>query len=131
MHGLPKPNNDVRPLAIGEEFLRLAARYCSDLDRASLPDVFDSIQFAFTPGGCERAIQTLQAAIETSHDHIALHIDSANAFNAVDRNQVLDSFFHCDGLSSTWRVAQFTYGAPSPLLVRDRGTVVDFYESVN
>ena len=133
MHGLPKPNNDVRPLAIGEEFLRLAARYCSDLDRANLPDVFDSIQFAFTPGGCERAVQTLQAAIETGHDHdhIALHIDSSNAFNAVDRNQVLHSFFGCDDLSSTWHVAQFTYGAPSPLLVRDRGTVVDFYESVN
>ena len=131
MHALPKPNGDVRPLAIGEEFLRLAARYCLDLERASLPDVFERVQLAFAPGGCERALQTVQAAVETNPDHVVLHIDSSNAFNAVDRGQVLGSVFNDDRLSSLWRVFRFTYGAPSPLLVRDRGCVVDYYPSTN
>ena len=131
MHGLPKPNDDIRPLAIGEEFLRLAARYCLDLCRGSLPDIFDSIQLAFSPGGCERALQTLQAAVETNPDHVVLHIDSSNAFNAVDRGQVLAAVYAESELSSTHRAFNFTYGAPSPLLVRDRGCVVDYYTSDN
>ena len=36
--------------------------------------------------------QTLQAAIETQDDFIVLHIDSTNAFNSVDRSQVLNDF---------------------------------------
>ena len=122
--GIPKPN-DIRPIAIGETFLKLAAKYALRLDSATIPGHFEPLQMSHSLGGVERAHQVIQAAIE-SHpdDHIAIHIDSTNAYNSANRAALLDSIYSDRNLSNTWRLFAFAYGHHSTLLVRDRGSVI-------
>jgi hypothetical protein len=116
------PNDDIRPIAIGEIFLKLSSCYCFRVDSASMPSHFEPIQLAVGfPGGAERAIQTIQAA---NSDFIAIHVDSTNAFNEADRCMILQSIYADANLSHVWRLFNFFYDSPSSLLVRDRGTVV-------
>ena len=96
LHGIPKPDrpNDLRPLAVGEFFLKVAAKYCLNLDKHELPGIFEPIQLATSPAGPERAIQTIQAHIEAHpEEHITLHIDCANAYNSLERKAMLTSVF--------------------------------------
>jgi hypothetical protein len=133
--GTHKPgSDDLRPLAIGEEFLRLAAKYCFKLDSSAFPDTFEPLQMAIgSPGGSERAMQTIQAAIEAglNDGHIAIHIDSTNAYNEADRGKMLAEVFGDENMSHTWRIYALIYARPSLLLVCDRGTVVDALQSTN
>ena len=55
LFGLRKPDGSLRPIAVGEVFLKLAARYCYSLASPSFPSIFEPIQMAVgTPGGVER-----------------------------------------------------------------------------
>ena len=129
--GIPKPNQDIRPIAIGDLFLKLAARYCFNLDAHRFPSVFEPLQLAIgSPGGCERAVQTLQAKLETNPDGlIAIHVDFSNAYNSVNRAQMLASVFGDERLSHLWRVLSFSYGEGSDLVIRNRGCIVDTVRS--
>ena len=51
--GIPKPGSDtLRPLAMGELFLKLAAKYCHNMDKGSHTDIFEPIQLALdSPSG--------------------------------------------------------------------------------
>jgi len=131
--GIPKPDSDaLRPLAIGELFLKLAAKYCHDMDKGEHTGIFEPIQLALdSPSGAERAMQRVQAAIEASPtEHITLHLDCTNAFNTVDRAAMLSAVFGDQRLSSSWHVYSFAYGNPSSLLVRDHGHVAGSISSV-
>jgi hypothetical protein len=90
--GIPKPGGDtLRPLAMGELFLKLAAKYCHNMDKGSHTDICEPIQLALdSPSGAERAMQRVQAAIEANlTEHITLHLDCVNAFNTADRAVML------------------------------------------
>ena len=124
--GIPKPDSDaLRPLAMGELFLKLAAKYCHNMDKGNHTDIFEPIQLALdSPSGAERAMQRVQAAIEANPtEHITLHLDSVNAFNAADRAAMLSSVYSDQRLSNSWLVFTFAYGNPSTLLIRDHGHV--------
>jgi hypothetical protein len=126
LHGIPKGNDDLRPLAIGEEMLRLAAKYCFNLDCHHFPEIFEPIQLAIgSAGGSERALQTMQAAIEhgAQHGHIAIHIDGINAYNEADRGRMLAEVYADNRLANTWKMFSFTYGRPSTLLLCEHGAV--------
>ena len=65
-----------------EEFLRTAAKYCFSLDSHNFRSVFESLQLAIgSADGSERALQTIQAAIE--HGFL-FHIDGINAYNEAE-----------------------------------------------
>ena len=116
--GIPKPDSDgLRPLAMGELFLKLAAKYCHDMDKGEHTDIFEPIQLALdSPSGAERAMQRVQAAIEANPtEHITLHLDCTNAFNTADRAAMLSAVFGDQRLSSSWHVFAFAYGNPSTL----------------
>jgi hypothetical protein len=90
-----------------------------------MPSHFEPIHLAVgSPGGAERAIQTIQAALESNSDFIAIHVDSTNAFNEDGRCMILQSIYAHANLSHIWRLFNFIYGSLSSLIVRDRGTVV-------
>jgi hypothetical protein len=134
LHGIPKDGDDLRPLAVGEEFVRLAAKYCFHLDSASFPSIFEPIQLAIgSAGGSERALQTIQAAIEhgAPQGHIAIHVDGTNAYNAADRGRMLTKVYADDRLSNIWSIFDFIYGRPSALLLCERGRVLDIVTSRN
>ena len=51
LFGIPKKNSDVRPLAIGEEFLKLAERLCLGLVRPDMASMFEPVQLGVSPSG--------------------------------------------------------------------------------
>ena len=110
---------------MGELFLKLAAKYCHNMDKGNHTDIFEPIQLALdSPSGAERAMQRVQAAIEANPtEHITLHLDSVNAFNTADRAAMLSAVYGEHRLSNSWNVFTFAYGNPSNLLVRDHGHV--------
>jgi hypothetical protein len=128
LHGIPKPGrpNELRPLAIGELFLKIAAKYCLNLDKHELPGIFEPVQLATSPAGPERAMQTIQAHIEAHpEEHITLHIDCTNAYNSLERAAMLTSVFSDSRLAHTWKVFAFSYSSSSKLLLRDHGHIID------
>ena len=131
LFGIPKKNSDVRPLAIGDEFLKLAERVCLGLVRSDLSGIFEPVQLGISPSGPERAIQILQAALEANPEHVATHVDLVNMFNSCDRGLALAEAYADPLLAGVRRVMSFAYSTPSPLLVRDRGVVVDSFLSTN
>jgi hypothetical protein len=134
LHGIPKDADDLRPLAIGEEFLRTAAKYCFNLDSHNFSSIFEPLQLAIgSAGGSERALQTIQAAIEHGSPlgHIAIHIDGINAYNEADRGKMLTEIFADPRLSNTWKMYSFIYGRASTLLLRENGQVSDTIMSRN
>ncbi len=65
------------------------------------------------PGGCERALQTVQAAVEADAANIVSHVDSASAINTVNRAMMLNSVYSDQRLKHTWRSFSFCYSRPS------------------
>ena len=84
--------------------------WCSSLDSHHFPAIFEPLQLAVgCPGGCERALQTVQAAVEADADNIVIHVDSASAYNTVNRAMMLDSVYSDQRLKHTWRSFSFCY----------------------
>ena len=125
--GIPKSDSDqLRPLALGELFVKIATKLCFDLDARHFPAMFEPLQLGVgCPGGSERAMQSVQAALEANPAHIAIHVDSASAFNSADRAQMLAAVFAERRLHHTWRAFAFCYARPSLLLMLERGVLVD------
>ena len=133
LYGIPKPDSqDLRPLALGEEFLKLANLYCYKLKEQNYSESFEPLQFAMkTRGGCERAIQTTQAVLEADEENIAIHLDIINAYGTSDRGKMLDAVYSQSHLLHTWRLYNFGYGRPSQLLLRHKGKIVHSFTSEN
>ena len=53
LHAIPKPgSDDLRPLALGEFFVKLASKYCFNLDSNNFPSIFEPTQLTVgCPGG--------------------------------------------------------------------------------
>jgi hypothetical protein len=59
LNAIPKSDGGLRPLALGEFFVKLACKYCFALDAVNFPGIFEPIQLAICcPGGSERAVLT-------------------------------------------------------------------------
>jgi hypothetical protein len=60
LQGTPKPDSDdLRPLALGDLFVKIASKMCYSLDCGHFPTIFEPLQLAVgCPGGCERVLQT-------------------------------------------------------------------------
>jgi hypothetical protein len=86
--GLPltKPAGGVRPIAIGEACLHLAAlcvvHECSELGPSLAP-----LQLGI-PGGTESVGHTLRSALDAQPDHLLLSLDCKNAFNSMSRQAI-------------------------------------------
>src|SRR5690606_16095704 len=124
---LTKPGraaDDVRPIAIGEVFVKLAAHYTMTLIQDKLPSLFPRIQFGVSrPGGSEAAAQLTRAVLtESSTRHpttIALATDFRNAFNSSNRARTWRAMLDRPDTEPVWRMFHWAYSQPSDLLVYD------------
>ena len=120
---IPKLDNGVRPISIGEALYRLASAYLSDLVSPSLPRVFDSIQKGVgVSGGADRAIHAAQLSLEllrATCDPVVLSIYIKNAFNSIDRAAVARALLNQPLLHPLWRFFAWSYASPSALMVFD------------
>jgi hypothetical protein len=79
---LVKDGGGVRPIAIGEPLVRVAALIALDMIAPHYGELFDSIQLGVgKPAGVERALHLLQAALDKSASSILISVDTQNAFN--------------------------------------------------
>ena len=121
---LDKPGK-VRPIAMGEVFVKLASHYVMSLIEADIPALFPTIQYGVKrPGGSEAAAQMTRAMLNhsgTLHaDTIALKTDFENAFNAMSRSHVWNTLLDHPRTEPIWKMFRWAYATPSPLLVHDR-----------
>jgi len=123
---ISKPGGGVRPIAMGEVMVKLAAHYLMTLIEEKLPSLFPRIQYGVKrAGGSESAAQLIRAAIRQSQRHhpdtIALKTDFENAFNAASRAQLWSTMLQHDTTQPIWRMFYWAYATPTPLLIYDRG----------
>ena len=102
---------------------------CLSLVRADLPAILEPIQFALSPGGSETAVHVLNAALDLHADWVVISADLTNAFNCRKRSDILKSLFDEPSLGPLFRLAHWSYGKSSPLIVMDHGKVIRSIES--
>jgi hypothetical protein len=135
--GLPltKPTGGVRPIAIGEAWLRLAA-LCAVHDCSQLGPSLAPLQLGVgIPGGAEGIGYAIRSALDAHPDHVLLSLDCKNAFNSVSRQAISHAAQkHAPSLLHflSWATSgprEFSYaGRPttplpsSPLAASNRGT---------
>lgn len=126
-----KPNSSpsplgIRPIAMGEVFVKLAAHFNMSLIEEHLPSLFPRIQYGVKrAGGSESAAQLTRALLsQSSRLHpstIALKTDFQNAFNSASRARIWKTMLEHPSTEAIWRMFYWAYSSPSDLLVFDRG----------
>ena len=126
-----KDSGGLRPIAIGEVFYRLACHYVLRMVRPIVPSLLEPFQLAHSPGGSERALHVLQAALEQGPEDTALFsVDFSNAFNKLRRDVMLNRTFSEVRLSPIWKLVHWAYKSPSDLLLSASGELVATIRSV-
>ena len=112
-----KKDDGVRPIAISEVFLRLASSLSLRLlPPGMLSRLLAPLQLGLgSAAGAEAIIHKVQALLESRADHVLLSLDFVNGFNSMFRHTMLARLYDLPELSDLWRLADFCYGAPSPL----------------
>ncbi|CAI7910188.1 unnamed protein product [Closterium sp. NIES-53] len=113
----------TRPIAVGECLLQLIAKAALFLTVPAARGHFAPLQFGVAvAGGIEAAIHTARTYLEVHPDAVALQIDLANAFNAVERRAVYEGLKN-EALEDLIPLVRLSYGAPSSLFLdHDFGT---------
>ena len=118
LHALPKGQDDVRPIAVGETLRRLASMCLCQAMRDSAQDLLAPLQVGVAvPLGGEAAVHTARQWMYRRGGHatdVFLKVDFHNAFNTVDRAALLRQVrLHLPGLAP-W--AEWCYSCHSRLL---------------
>ena len=112
---IPKPSNGVRPIAVGEVWLKLAEVVLLQRHEKKLAPLFTPHQYGvMIKSGCEHVIHEL-----TEHymkGCAILSIDMKNAFNSPSRDDVAKAVFAFHALRPFQRLFAAEYGVPSELL---------------
>lgn len=104
LHALPKGQDDVRPIAVGETLRRLASKCLCQAMRDSAQDLLAPLQVGVAvPLGGEAAVHTARQWMYRRGGHatdVFLKVDFHNAFNTVDRAALLRQVrLHLPGLA--------------------------------
>jgi hypothetical protein len=118
---LNKPDGGLRPIAIGETIRRLVSKCCCDSTADEAKLVFGALQVGVsTQGGGEAAIHAVRRLVEeigSNPEKIMLKVDFSNAFNMVDRTEMLKQTFL--KVPSIYRWTEFCYAQPAHLFFGD------------
>ena len=118
---LAKPQGGVRPIAIGEVFLKLACMHAGLTTKDKLADWLErNGQFGCSTGGPEVVANVMQARLaDKRRPMLAINFDVKNAFNCMDRAHVIRQADKCDALKPARRLVHWAYGGePTPLWVK-------------
>jgi hypothetical protein len=111
-----KPNGGIRPIAVGEVFMRLAGLVAITHIADVITKIFGNVQLGCgAPGGSQAAAITVQTAL--SAGLAALTIDIANAFNTRSRLKIIQQLHSYTDLSPIYRIAHLALSHASPLLL--------------
>ena len=111
-------SNKIRPIACGEAFTRLAARWA--LTAVNAEGALLKCQFGVgTKGGVEPLIWGLYDDLAQHKEGGVVAIDFVNAFNTIFRHVMANSIR--EHVPQHWRIAKKLNGAPSTLFVSHDG----------
>ena len=114
---LPKKDNDLRPVAVGEVWRRLTAKCLCNLFKELARTFFFPLQIGIAqPLGTEVGIETARQWCDRNKDNpsaVFVKIDFKNAFNCVSRQAFLEQCRHHFPGMSSW--AEWCYTHPSNL----------------
>ena len=114
---LPKKDDDVRPVAVGEVWRRLTAKTLCHAYREQASSYFFPLQIGVAqPLGTEVCLKTAKKWCGRNRNNqsaILVKIDFTNAFNSVDRQTFLEQCRHQFPGLSRW--AEWCYAQPSRL----------------
>ncbi len=115
---LLKEGNDVRPIAIGEFYRRLAGKVAMEGAKASAREVFMPYQVSVAvSSGAEAVVRSLRQFMRDHRDatdYYVLEVDVTNAFNCINRDHMLKTV--TEMFPSLARFAYWLYGTPSRLI---------------
>ncbi|CAI7765691.1 unnamed protein product [Closterium sp. NIES-53] len=112
-----KPQGGTRPIAVGECLLRIITKAALFLTAPAARTHFTPLQFGVAvAGGIEAAIHTACTYLEVHPGAVALQIDLANAFNAVERRAVFEGLRN-EALKALIPLVRLSYGAASSLFL--------------
>ena len=122
---LPKQNNGVRPICVGEVFVKLAGIILVARHEHTLEKLFSPLQFGVSvESGCEKVIHRLRQ--HYGEGKSILSIDLANAFNSPTHGDMAKTVFGMCTLSPFRRFFHTEYAEPSELLYYGKdGELVD------
>jgi Reverse transcriptase (RNA-dependent DNA polymerase) len=132
---IKKTSNGRRPIAIGDIFYRMAARYSQHRIAEPLNNKLRLCQYGTGhPDGCTLIVQSIQHLLRDPSCSIqqpifrpmaCLSVDIKNAFNTIDRAAILRALYSSPELSACWRTVAFGYGKPTQLLMRCEDSTPD------
>ncbi|CAI7864476.1 unnamed protein product [Closterium sp. NIES-54] len=112
-----KPQGGTRPIAVGECLFRIITKAALFLTAPAARTHFTPLQFGVAvAGGIEAAIHTARTYLEVHQGAVALQIDLANAFNAVERRAVFEGLRN-EALKALIPLVRLSYGAASSLFL--------------
>jgi hypothetical protein len=114
---LSKPNNGVRPIAMGEVFRKIVSRIMLK-QLGSTPATSVGVhQFGVSrPGGLEAVVLALRILLEDDDHNVILSIDVSNAYNTFDRNLALRIMMDIPELAQCVPFLRTLYGNPAMML---------------
>ena len=117
---LPKPNGKLRPIAVGEIFLRIISRLFLAKGREQ-GDLLPLQLGVGTLGGCEPIIHGLQHYVTTHRgkDMMLVSLDISNAFNTLSRQKIAEGLLLSN--PRLYNAVKWIYDTPSPLVLKQGG----------
>lgn len=117
---LPKAPTKIRPIAVGEVWLKIASIYVIRTNSAIIRDHFGSIQLGVgAPCGVERIVHHLRKLLHDSPDGIVLTIDAKNAFNSPCRSAIKAQLEKDAKWHPFYSLYNLAYSQPSELIYTD------------
>ena len=112
---LEKEGGDVRPIAVGSTYRRLAVKTALRSLTRGLGDQLGPVQLGFgTQGGWEAAVHATREYYDVlPSDNVILKLDVKNAFNSVYRKHFLNIIK--DRTPTLYPILRSSYLSPTPL----------------
>jgi len=118
---LKKANGKIRPIAIGDPFIRILSKVVASKFKIQAHDYFHPYQYANgIPSGTEiisHALQNFFNSQSPSKDKVIIALDCKNAFNSVHRNQIYERL--AATFPSYLHFFNWKYGSETALILSD------------
>jgi hypothetical protein len=115
LYALQKPAGGTRPIVPAEPFYKMAAATAIETSIDEVTDLLGLFQLGVGgKGGPEAAAWLLRVMAQ---DSALLALDFKNAFNSLDRAEMLRELFTHPRLATMWRMVHWSYKEPTPLWI--------------
>lgn len=116
---ISKPDGGIRPISMGEIFLKIAGKYSIKKISKHMAEYFPPCQFGVgVKAGAEKIVHSIRHFLsKVDEENFLMSLDVKNAFNTISRKHVLEALYGKEQFSSIWKLVDFCYSSPSSLFL--------------